>query len=208
MSSLHNLLNPLHNDASSSSHMPSSPIKENVRPQLDLLSTLSGVSESTQAPSAVKHALDLAVSYFTSIGNIPPMPPSSQPIPQHIQLLLPGPSPTAPGLSLSWADSEILTRHNAQLNQQTTLETVYYYPVNTLVEYPETSVNGRIGHIFSLEPLNWINPILNFAYSMGGSHGMSQRDRSVTTTLLVDDLGVPVPCRESHTTCMYQTIST
>lgn len=209
MSSLHNLLNPLHCDDTSFEspfHMPSSATKENVRPQLDLLSTLSGLSESTQAPSVVKHALDLAVSYFTSIGNIPPMPPSSQPIPLHAQLSLSGPTP--PGLPLSRADSEIPTRQNVQLNRQTTLETVYYYPVNTLVEYPETSVNGRIGHIFSLDPLNWINPVLNFAYSLGGSHGMSQRDRSVTTALLVDDLGDPVPCRESHTTCMYQIIST
>jgi hypothetical protein len=30
---------------------------------------------------------------------------------------------------------------------------------------------------------------------------MSQRDRTVKTTLLVDDLGEPVPCLELHTTC-------
>ena len=134
------------------------------------------------------------------------MLPSSQPIPQHTQLSLSGPTP--PGLPLSQADSEIATCQNVQLNGKTTLETVYYYPVNTLVEYPETSVNGQIGHIFSLDPLIWINPVLNFVYSLGGSHGMSQWDSSVTTSLLVNDLGDPVPCRESHITCMYQIIST
>jgi hypothetical protein len=181
-------------------HSPSLSTMENVRPQLSFLSTLSHVSQLPRAPPAVKQALDLAVSYFTSIGDFLPASPPNGPMQEHISLSSSGPTPPT-GLPLSCADGEILTRHNIQLNRQTTLETVYYYPLNTLVEYPETSINGRIGHVFSLDPLNWISPVLNFAYSLGGSHGMSQRDRTVKTTLLVDDLGEPVPCRELHTTC-------
>ena len=52
-----------------------------------------------------------------------------------------------------------------------------------------------------LDPKEWISPHLNFAYSLGGSHGMSQKDKPVNVSVLADDFNQPVPCREMHITC-------
>lgn len=35
-----------------------------------------------------------------------------------------------------------------KLNKTTTLELLYTYPAEAVVEYPETSASGRIGHLF------------------------------------------------------------
>jgi hypothetical protein len=82
---------------------------------------------SCRAPPAVKQALNLAVSYFTSTGDFLPGSPPNGPMQEHLSLPSSGPMPPT-GLPLSCADGEILTGHNIQLNRQTTLETVYYYP--------------------------------------------------------------------------------
>jgi len=97
-----------------------SPSKENISPQLDVLSKLNDLPVSLQAPSAVKQALDIVVSYFTSMGNVglpiwsqaglhlhPATPPNTNPLP-----IIP---------------SDTIVRHNIQINRHTTLETVYYY---------------------------------------------------------------------------------
>lgn len=107
-------------------------------------------------------------------------------------------------LTLPPSPEKLLTKHSVSINRQTRLDTVYYYPPNTLVEYPETSTFGAIGHVFSMDPAYWISPALNFAYSMGGSHGMSQKDKSVKVSLLTDDFGEPVLCRERHVTCTWR----
>lgn len=104
-------------------------------------------------------------------------------------------------LSLPPSPEKLLTKHSVPINRQTCLDTVYYYPPNTLVEYPETSSTGAIGHVFSVDPACWISPALNFAYSFGGSHGMSQKDKAVRVSLLTDNSGDPVLCRERHATC-------
>jgi hypothetical protein len=171
-----------------------SPSKENISLQLDVLSKLNDLPISLQAPPAVKQALDFVVSYFTSTGNVglpiwsqaglhlhPATPPNTNPLP-----IIP---------------SDTIVRHNIQINRQTTLETVYYYTLNTLLEYPETSADGSVGHVFTLDSDEWINPVSNFAYSLGGSHGMSQKSKTIKVAALVDASGDQVPCREMHTTC-------
>lgn len=101
---------------------------------------------------------------------------------------------------LQQSNTGTTVQHNVKINRQTTLDTVYYHAKGTLVEYPETSATGRIGHVFKMNPLEWISPHLNFAYSLGGSHGMSQKNKNVNISILVDDTGQPVPCREMHMT--------
>jgi hypothetical protein len=158
-----------------------SPGQENVNPQLEILS-----KRLSEAPLAVKEAVELAVSYFTDARNASP----------RLQLT-PPPDITGPPV----IPSNTIVHCNIQINRQTTLETVYYYPLNTLMEYPETSVDGSVGHVFTLDPQEWINPMANFAYSLGGSHGMSQKAKIIKVSLLVDASGERVPCRETHTTC-------
>jgi len=167
-------IHPLSNTSSPS------PGRENVSPEVEILS-----KRISEAPLAVKEALELAVSYFTDAGNASP----------HLQLT-PPPDITGPPV----IPSNTIIYRNIQINRQTTLETVYYYPLNTLVEYPETSVDGSVGHVFTLDPQEWINPMANFAYSLGGSHGMSQKAKTIKVSLLVDASGKRVPCRETHTT--------
>ena len=170
------------------------PSKENVSPQLDVLSKINDLPISPQAPLVVKQALDFAVSYFTGTGNVGP-PVWSQ-ADSHLR-----PATPLNTILLPIIPSDTIIHHNIQINRQTTLETVYYYTLNTLLEYPETSADGSVGHVFTLDPQEWINPVLNFAYSLGGSHGMSQKYKTIKVGALVDASGDQVPCREMHTTC-------
>lgn len=104
-------------------------------------------------------------------------------------------------------NNTLLIQHNVQINCQTTLDRVIFHPSDAIVEYPETSKHGRVGHLFTLDPIQWVNPIHNFAYSLGGSRGMSERDRPIKVSLLVDESGDMVPCRVSHSTCEQRTIT-
>ncbi|KAJ7232408.1 hypothetical protein C8J57DRAFT_1533133 [Mycena rebaudengoi] len=58
---------------------------------------------------------------------------------------------------------------NVKINGITTLEVLYEYPVGYILEYPETSSTGSIGHLFCMDPNDWQDPTLNIAYSRGGN---------------------------------------
>lgn len=94
------------------------------------------------------------------------------------------------------------TQRNVYLNRKTTLLTLYEHDINAYVEYPQTSNNEPIGHLFRMDPLKWENPVLKFAYSLGYPSGHSKRGAEVTCRLLVDDTAAMVPCSERHFTCM------
>src|ERR1700683_4651059 len=87
-----------------------SPSKENASPQLDVLSRLDDLPVSPQAPPAVKRALDFAVLYFTSTGNLGP--------PQAGSLLHPTTPPNTNPLPVIPSDTTV--RYNIQINRQTT----------------------------------------------------------------------------------------
>lgn len=89
---------------------------------------------------------------------------------------------------------------HVKLNRRTILDKLIFHPPGALVEYPETSKHGRIGHIFSMEDVDWFNPARNFAYSQGEPRG-SSGTKTVTCALLTDEKGNEVPCQESHSTC-------
>jgi hypothetical protein len=141
--------------------------------------------------------------YTTSTPN--PNPPSS--------VLQVSGSPSASNfdssLSLPLSDSNLAStvRTNVKLNKRTILDKVILHPPGALVEYPETSKFGRIGHIFSMDlnaaddiGSNWFNPIRNFAYSQGEPRGSSGL-KIVKCALLTDVDGIEVDCKESHSTC-------
>ncbi|KIJ69922.1 hypothetical protein HYDPIDRAFT_78824 [Hydnomerulius pinastri MD-312] len=94
---------------------------------------------------------------------------------------------------------------NVRINRQTILDKVFVYLPGTLVEYPETMGEGRVGHLFEMDPSQpWYNPAISFAYSLGepkGSRGGSSLHNAVYCDLLRDLGGNRVPCRESHATC-------
>ncbi|KAK0464266.1 uncharacterized protein EV420DRAFT_1263295 [Desarmillaria tabescens] len=90
--------------------------------------------------------------------------------------------------------------HNIQLNGRTTLKTLYHYPVDKVIQYPETSEEmggGNIGHLFTMSSGKQVyNPLKDFAYSLGdpGSAGR----KNVHIYLLQDDCGKPVPCQRVY----------
>jgi hypothetical protein len=93
-------------------------------------------------------------------------------------------------------------QYNVKLNRKTTLTKLYHYDLGSYVEYPESSTQGPIGHLFHVNPMNWENPALNFAYSRGKPSGRTKEGEVVYCVLLTDGNGVEVPCQERHTTCM------
>jgi hypothetical protein len=96
------------------------------------------------------------------------------------------------------------TEHSIFLNRKTTLKTLYRYPLGAVVEYPETSVEGSVGHLFEVSLDDWSNPRMNFVYSQGEPSGRTKRGSTIWCELLVDSDGTKVPCQEVHSTCMYE----
>jgi hypothetical protein len=94
-------------------------------------------------------------------------------------------------------------QYNIQLNRKTTLDTLYHYPPGAIVEYPETSSEGCVGHLFEMPPDDWSNPRLNFVYAQGEPSGRTKVGHHILCNLLVNSDGEKVPCREVHSTCMY-----
>ena len=199
---LSDLLNPVELRPST----PPRPELVNVREELDeiALATTSGpvfVSPRTQQGllRALGRLRTIPHSSLPSPARSPDNGPttpnrlssmiSSAPLP-----LPPTPSPQ-PHLSMS-------IRHNVVLNRKTTLSTLYTYPLHTYLEYPETTASGVVGHLFAMDPDQWLRPSLSFVYSLGRPSGFSKKGDIIYCPLLVDKGGDEVPCFESHSTCM------
>ncbi|KAF8513687.1 hypothetical protein JB92DRAFT_3096430 [Gautieria morchelliformis] len=82
---------------------------------------------------------------------------------------------------------------NVPVTQQTRVQTLYTYPVNMHVEYPSTSADGSIGHLFKMDPDHWLNPC--------PPRGRSVLNKPAFTKLLKDESGNLVPCIRAHNTC-------
>jgi hypothetical protein len=93
--------------------------------------------------------------------------------------------------------------YNIRISQRISLDTLHVYESGTYIEYPESSKEGWIGHLFSLDPVIWYNPSMNFVYSMGEPKGKSKKGKPVFCGVLVDENGNQVPCQVAHSTCMY-----
>jgi hypothetical protein len=92
-------------------------------------------------------------------------------------------------------------QYNVKMNRKTTLMKLYTYDLGSYVEYPESSAQGPIGHLFRLDPANWKNPALDFVYSRGEPSGRTKEGEVIYCRLLTDSNGTEVPCQERHTTC-------
>ncbi|KAF7294020.1 hypothetical protein MKEN_01448100 [Mycena kentingensis (nom. inval.)] len=91
---------------------------------------------------------------------------------------------------------------NFKINKTTTLETLYTYAVDALVEFPETSATGSVGHLFQMPSREgWYNPMRNFVYSLGLPKGKSKRGADITCSLFKDEDGNLLQCRSTHVTC-------
>lgn len=100
-------------------------------------------------------------------------------------------------------DTLLATGQDFILNKKTSLQKLYRYRTGTVLEYPETSRTGAVGHLFEMCPEDWVNPRLSFAYSQGAPEGRKKLGDYTFCKLLVDEDGEQVPCRESHFTCAY-----
>ncbi|KZP03615.1 hypothetical protein FIBSPDRAFT_768689, partial [Athelia psychrophila] len=105
-------------------------------------------------------------------------------------------------------DSNILlVQENVYLNRKTTLVKLFTYTRNAAaVEYPATHAQRPVGHLFEVDPDDWFNPRLNFAYSQGEPSGSrtTENGKAIFCQLLVDTDGNKVPCKVSQFTCNLQ----
>lgn len=158
---------------------------------LPLVQQLARLSENTRlmAPREVQMHLNTALEY---LQKIPPRNPSL---------------PRPPQDHSNYTDARI-EEYEVKLTRETTLDILYRYPLDAFIEYPETSTNGAIGHLFRVDPDNWRNPILDVAYSRGKPKGQTIAGNPVTTRLLVDSMTKePVPCVFKHSTCSSSILS-
>ncbi|KAJ7639824.1 hypothetical protein DFH06DRAFT_1335487 [Mycena polygramma] len=95
---------------------------------------------------------------------------------------------------------ETIVEHDIFINRQTELATLYRYPPNTYIEYPETGEEA-IGHLFQIDPEKNDSPNLDFAYSQGKPAGQSRKTEEVFCPLLVDYNGELVRCIKRYSTC-------
>ncbi|KAF9029442.1 hypothetical protein BDZ89DRAFT_1249203 [Hymenopellis radicata] len=93
---------------------------------------------------------------------------------------------------------------DVEATSRTTLSRLYVYDdLDAYVDLPETGFPQPIGYLFHMDPKNWYNPMLDFAYSRGPPSGRTlagQVDESCT--LYIDaQTRLDVPCQERHYTC-------
>lgn len=93
-------------------------------------------------------------------------------------------------------------KYNIKVNKCTTIQTLYEYPLGTIVEYPTTSISNNltecVGHLFQVDPENWINPLRNITYSCGPPEG---EHSPVTCELFKDSKQQYISCKKSTKTC-------
>ncbi|KAJ7276956.1 hypothetical protein C8J57DRAFT_1584425 [Mycena rebaudengoi] len=95
----------------------------------------------------------------------------------------------------------VAIEYNVPITKKTTVSELYIYPLNTSVEYPESSASG-VGHLFPINPMATCpNPTLSFTYSKGVPRGYSKPGEEVCVLRLTDANDEPVPCVVKHSTC-------
>ncbi|KAJ7016860.1 hypothetical protein C8F04DRAFT_1340208 [Mycena alexandri] len=159
-----------------------------VQPQLLRLATFCKHNSNFQVPRSIGGHLDAALEY---LANRPPNKDVEKMVALRADITA---EPTA--------EPSFKRSTNVAINRITTLEVLYEYPLGFVLEYPETSSTGSIGHLFRMDPDDWQDPALNIAYSRGGRMGQSLSGTSVQCRVLVNGAGEEVPCSERHTTCV------
>lgn len=158
-----------------------------IQPQLQRLARFR--PDTVSAPLHIQQHLLAAIEYLEAQeGSLPASPSSS-----------PAPAPHAP---LPPPPTKTIEEHGVRLTNKTTLSKLYRYPLDTVIEYPETScTQDPVGHLFRMDPDDWQVPDLNIVYSRGEPMGRTLSGKEVFFDVMVDGAGNRVPCMESHSTC-------
>ena len=72
----------------------------------------------------------------------------------------------APPAPIEWTYTQ-----NIKITCKITLGDLYFYPLGTIIEYPKTSCHKPVGHLFEISPVEWVQPKISFAYSLGAPMG-------------------------------------
>ncbi|KAJ7048278.1 hypothetical protein C8F01DRAFT_1285136 [Mycena amicta] len=111
-----------------------------------------------------------------------------------------GPSPSANTRDVVESD-QWEAETNVRLTSKTTLETLYHHPLGTLVEYLISGRRRPVGHMFRMDPADWVVPDPNIAYSRAHPMGRNEESKPYFCDLMVDGNGNKVPCFNTHSTC-------
>ncbi|KAK0473625.1 hypothetical protein IW261DRAFT_1569712 [Armillaria novae-zelandiae] len=200
------LLNP--GDPGSSSI----PVHHNIAPLLQSLAEHINAQHVLLTPSSLYQPLE---QFLASLNHSSPPPtcttlsagnsicnPNNLPHSSHIL------SPPRAALSYS-PEILLLARENIYLNQKTTLARLHIYDtIGAYVEYPESicSDGSAIGYLFQLDPNDWHNLMLNFAYSLGEPSGRTKKGNEILVDLHLLHFGETsgngsIPCVKVHKTC-------
>ncbi|KAJ7269504.1 hypothetical protein C8J57DRAFT_1227259 [Mycena rebaudengoi] len=124
-----------------------------IRPQLHRLASLT-LDPLVLAPPAIAEPLTEVVSYLKQQGFSNSTSPFS---------LIPCVSSDLDHL-LSTTPCQV--RHKVQITHETTVNILYLYLTDTVIEYPVTTAQGKIKYLFRMhsDPDDWSYPLLNIAY--------------------------------------------
>ncbi|KAJ7019408.1 hypothetical protein C8F04DRAFT_335710 [Mycena alexandri] len=162
------------------------PALADIRPQILRLTAFLNGGGTIEATPLIQQNLSSALAYLEETQQDLTSPETSVPpvaIPPALQCL-----------EVKWST-------NIKINRITTLEVLYEYPLGFVLEYPETSATGSIGHLFRMDPDDWQDPALNIAYSRGDRMGRTVSGAPIKCELLVNGAGERVDCSERHSTC-------
>ncbi|KII83539.1 hypothetical protein PLICRDRAFT_32876 [Plicaturopsis crispa FD-325 SS-3] len=177
------------------------PGEYDIKAELEALASVARGADRVPAPSSVKAALAVLSDYVSSAyPELQPLANSDTRLlrpPRRPSVEIRPPTPPPPLPSMMVVNS---VGQNVQVTQRISVDTLFRYAPGAVIEYPQTSVDGYIGHLFTLDPTDWRNPIamLSFAYSLGPPNGSARED--VYCRLLPNSHGHRVPCIETHLT--------
>ncbi|KAJ6592130.1 hypothetical protein DFH09DRAFT_1073200 [Mycena vulgaris] len=141
-----------------------------VGPQILALHSLLASTQSLGAPQHVQEDLGRILALLQALSRATAQAPS-----------ISSSSTLSQGSQSSSSEHPLATNilSHVRITSKTTLSELYQYPINTDLEYPETSEMG-VGHLFQLQPGTvWGNPTSSFAYSLGSPKGYSLPGREV-----------------------------
>ncbi|KAJ6517162.1 hypothetical protein C8R47DRAFT_960350 [Mycena vitilis] len=91
--------------------------------------------------------------------------------------------------------------YGISISDRSALSALYRYAADVDLAYPESGVDLPVGHLLQINPADPELPWVDIVYSTGAPNGGSAKNAFFYTDLLVDNAGVPVPCKKRHTTC-------
>ncbi|KAJ3518691.1 hypothetical protein NMY22_g13549 [Coprinellus aureogranulatus] len=172
----------------------------NVSPTPSLPSTSQSTFNSQPYTfSFPSHSAENAFSSHFPISHNLPSSSFAPPLPQQSTTRSLSASSTAPSFSLPGQSPEPeLVGCNVKVTTKLTLEFLYRVSTpNAILEFPKTSKRG-IGYLARVSTPpgeKWLNPARNFAYSLGGGRGFSNKETQRIPLLVDSNTGEMVTCK-------------